>query len=696
LTKAKSSPDGPSITLIFPPFCATPVPHLGIANLVAYERSEGIRCDAFDLNIRFLEWLTRDGGHLDSNVRRHAERYRALQHRRSLDSEQLADLRQTVRALSHTPSHLSGPNGGPEIASPSGSLDRWMEDEKIHFNHHARACMGPAPATVEEALTAGVDSGAAETLSAFIRHEETRKVLVRASRSDIVGINVSFAEQLLGARLVSRALRSMAPAVFIVWGGTQITLLRPADHVRLIRHPGIDALCVFEGEAPLRELARRVEANRPIRDVPNLITADDDGSPHFSHVTAPIPMSEVPTPFFDDEELARYPRETLALPVFVSRGCYWGRCTYCDYRRSTSTDRGYEVRPPELVADDVQRLQARHAGVAFSLITDALPPTWSRRFAECVSERCVQAAFWAYVRAEPQEVWSQDLLRALAAAGVRAVTCGAEATVDRVLGVMDKGTSVADINDNLEMFHATGISVTLNLIPDFPTVTLAEARAGLAYVADHRDLIRHLNYQPFELSCHAPICEDPSAYGLEVDRDAIVGTARGAHYCSFDRIIGLDNDERNAVLDAYEELRLQLEQHHDTMAVRAAIGASDFHWRDASFLFRRSIVLRSAFSLRKGGEPGDVFFILNPLHQRFLEIDASFAEFVAAVTTPRVPASFDRLCTLVRQGEESPLVPGELEHLTVAYVGQLLENGLIEGVIGGAANVPGQPEAHRR
>ena len=105
--------------------------------------------------------------------------------------------------------------------------------------------------------------------------------------------------------------------------------------------------------------------------------------------------------------------------------------------------------------------------------------------------------------------------------------------------------------------------------------------------------------------------------------------------------------------------------------------------------------MRSAFSLRAGGKPSDVYYILNPVHQRFLEIDASFSGFVSAVTTPRVLTSFGHLCTLVARGEDAPMDQVELERATVAFVGQLLEHGLIERVTGGAPGTLSPHEAGR-
>ena len=71
----------------------------------------------------------------------------------------------------------------------------------------------------------------------------------------------------------------------------------------------------------------------------------------------------------------------------------------------------------------------------------ARDPAWAARFSKEVRERGIRATFWSYLKNERKDILTQDLLNLMGAAGFTRVTCGVESTSDRVLNVIDKGTT---------------------------------------------------------------------------------------------------------------------------------------------------------------------------------------------------------------------------------------------------------------
>ena len=170
--------------------------------------------------------------------------------------------------------------------------------------------------------------------------------------------------------------------------------------------------------------------------------------------------NNLPAPEFDDEELGLY--RDLALPVYVTRGCYWGKCTFCDYvKLYTPGQPRVLARDAEKVVEDVKLLQSKHRVFRVRLITEAIPPKWCREFSRAIIANRVRASFWTYLKNEPKEVLTQELFELMKRAGIDDVTCGVESISDRVLAVIVKGTTVEDITDNFEMMRRADIRAVL-------------------------------------------------------------------------------------------------------------------------------------------------------------------------------------------------------------------------------------------
>jgi anaerobic magnesium-protoporphyrin IX monomethyl ester cyclase len=103
-----------------------------------------------------------------------------------------------------------------------------------------------------------------------------------------------------------------------------------------------------------------------------------------------------------------------------------------------------------------------------------------------------------------------------------------ESAADRVLRLMDKGTTVAETTDVVHHLAGAGIAVEVMTFTGFPTETAAEARATLRWIAAHREQIAAFIVGQFELTHGSRVAAAPGDFGVaewwEIAGD-LLGTA---------------------------------------------------------------------------------------------------------------------------------------------------------------------------
>ena len=630
----------PPVTLLYPPFCLTAVdkPHLGLPTLAGYLTQHDIACETIDLNVRFFRWIRSPGGAYDARIITRIARFRALQLGQG-EQESPEAITRLFHELAGAPlallerelgDHVLA-NWGPDPYKVKESLPFhglhqklenvvWQEIVTPYIAHNV-----PDAIAMHETMMSG-------PFGQFLALPEIEAAIAQAERSSLIGISISFSIQLAAALALARYVKARAPKALVALGGSQVTLLSRRDLERMAALPFVDAIGLYEGEIVLEKLHQAAQGALPLANVPSIVFRDAQGAILSTEPVRPVAVDDLPLPIFNERELHLY--RTRGLPLNVTRGCYWGKCTFCDYVKLMAPGQSrYIGRQAKHVVDDVVAMQARYGTNDFSLITEALPPAWAAAFCKELLGRGVRATFWSYLKNEKKEVWSQDLLCLMSAAGIKSVTCGVESTSDRVLRVIDKGTTQEIIKDNYQRFTAAGIRAGFNLIPDYPTTTLAEAADGVRFVMAHRDIIPVINPQMFELSIQSAVAGSPEQFGIEVSEKAPQFVNHGAHSLSYKRTQGLADDERTMVADAYEELDQELARYHLTAQCRAVLGARSFRWETCSFLMEPSRrTLRSEVSM--SGERLPVLVISSGAHgAESVEVPTEYARVIDLLTS---------------------------------------------------------------
>ncbi len=383
-----------------------------------------------------------------------------------------------------------------------------------------------------DALAEALDGPATlvdETLDALAAEQ------VRAHAPDVVGLTVPFPGNVYGALRIARVVKAQWPAIKVVLGGGYVnTELRQLTDPRLFDL--VDYIALDDGERPLLALIDHLrDPGRPlfrtyVREAGRVVlkSTPDLGDLHHR---------ETGTPTYDGLSLARYvslfemlnPMHRLWADgrwnkLTVARGCYWKKCSFCDV--SLDYIARYETASADVTVDRIEALVRETGETGFHFVDEAAPPAALRALAEKIIERKLAITWWGNIRFEKS--FTPALVELLARSGCVAVSGGLEVASDRLLALMKKGVTVAQVARVARAFSDAGVLVHAYLMYGFPTETEQETVDALERVRQlfAEGCIQSAFWHRFAATAHSPVGQRPELYGVRLGPEAPVTFAR--------------------------------------------------------------------------------------------------------------------------------------------------------------------------
>ncbi len=428
-------------------------------------------------------------------------------------------------------------------------------DPRFEFVRYAERLAGSQPSF--EPLAAAL--AASRNLIDTALHTLALQAIER-HQPDIALLSVPFPGAVYGAFRIAQAIRERAPETVIVLGGGYVnTELRDLTESRVFDF--FDYLTLDDGERPLLALIDRWRGLRPRERLVRTFLRDAaSGEVRYIDCGEPdVPFAEVGTPTWDGLPLGRYlsvldmlnPMHRLWSDgrwnkLTVAHGCYWKKCSFCDV--SLDYISRYETANAQLLVDRIESIVTETGESGFHFVDEAAPPKALKALAEELLRRGRTISWWGNIRFE--KTFSPDVCRLLAASGCIAITGGLEVASDRLLGLMKKGVSVAQVAAVTRAFSDAGILVHAYLMYGFPTQTVAETVDSLEYVRQLfvEGCIQSGFFHRYTCTVHSPVGRDPAAYGVTLQPQPFAGFARND--VAFHDPAGVDHDALGRALNA--------------------------------------------------------------------------------------------------------------------------------------------------
>lgn len=350
----------------------------------------------------------------------------------------------------------------------------------------------------------------------------------------LVAISVPFPGNLYAALRCGQWIKQHYPnAKVAMGGGFANTELRSLSDARVFEF--FDFITLDDGETPIEHLLQYAKREIPVSELKRTFMLQDGVVVFVDTPTCgDYKQAQVGTPDYSDLLLDQYisaievvnPMHSLWSDgrwnkLTMAHGCYWGKCTFCDI--SLNYIKLYEPITAQLLCDRMEQMIAQTGQTGFHFVDEAAPPALMRALALEIIRRRLTVSWWANIRFEKS--FTRDLCLLLKASGCIAVSGGLEVASDRLLALIQKGITVAQVARVTRNFTKAGIMVHAYLMYGFPTQTAQETIDSLEMVRQlfQAGVLQSAFWHLFTMTAHSPIGLEPELFNVK-RLNAAVGT----------------------------------------------------------------------------------------------------------------------------------------------------------------------------
>jgi hypothetical protein len=368
-------------------------------------------------------------------------------------------------------------------------------------------------------------------------------------------ISVPFPGNLYAAFRCAQWVKQHFPGIKITMGGGfPNTELRSLSDARVFEF--FDFITLDDGELPIELIYDSMSSQAQSRDdfkfkrtfliengqvvyKNNSLRQDykqsEVGTPDYSDLLLDqyISVIEIVNPMHKMWSDGRWNKLTMA------HGCYWGKCTFCDI--SLDYIKIYEPVAAKLIVDRIEELIAQTGETGFHFVDEAAPPALMREVALEILRRKIVVTWWTNIRFEKS--FTKDLCVLLRASGCIAVSGGLEVASDRLLKLIDKGVTVAQVAKVTRNFTEAGTMVHAYLMYGYPTQTIQETVDSLEMVRQLFEIgvLQSGFWHQFAMTAHSPVGLYPEKFGV-VKESETIGTFANNDIVYHDKT-GINHDQ---------------------------------------------------------------------------------------------------------------------------------------------------------
>ena len=348
----------------------------------------------------------------------------------------------------------------------------------------------------------------------------------------LVCISVPFPGNLYTSLRCGQWIKKNRPHVKVAMGGGFAnTELRSLSDVRVFEF--YDFITLDDGEAPLEILIEHIDGKKQLSELKRCFTLLNNTVTYINNTSCTdYKQGQVGTPDYEGLLLDQYisvieianPMHSLWSDgrwnkLTMAHGCYWAKCTFCDI--SLDYIKNYEPISASLLVDRMEELIAKTGQNGFHFVDEAAPPSMMKAVAIEIIKRKLVVSWWANIRFDKS--FTQDLCYLLKASGCIAVSGGLEVASDRLLELIQKGITVAQVAKVSKHFSEAGIMVHAYLMYGFPTQTVQETIDSLEMVRQlfETEVLQSAFWHLFTMTAHSPVGLAPEKFLVKKVSDEI-------------------------------------------------------------------------------------------------------------------------------------------------------------------------------
>ncbi len=552
------------VMLIFPPDWYPSKPYLSLPTLTAFLRRSGHHVIQKDVNLEMYDWFFSENclNFILQKIPKQLERLKKVSRDQGVNDE-VRKLQQALREC--TPPYIAMLAKKAESAKTVVRSQEFYNVDKLEWAMKifqevmytislvyapARICMPPMETDltyklfISSDILAAVDDTQVNVYRDVYNH--ILKPTIEEEKPDAIGISIALSQQLFSSMTFCSMIKKQFPDIHITIGGNTVTRLRDVLPETSNLFSLFDTVIMYEGETAFLQLINAIGTDRDFSTIPNLIYKDSTGI-HTSTVTTAEDMSTLPPPDFEGLPLDKYFVPEKILSYLSTRGCYWGKCEFCDHGEGYTA--GYRAKNIDQVIEEITYLKDRYQVTHFHFPDESYPPALFKKLTKKLIEADLQITWSTHLRFEESlldnKVW-EDAKKS----GCRFLHMGFETGSERVLRLMGKATTTKQIQQSLEFSSGHGVWNHVMGFFGFPGETYEDAKSSMQFLENNKGHVHSIGFGTFDLTKYSPVMRNAEKFGVTYHKNPDWDLALD-YYFTVKEGLGIEDAEQ--VLGEFEQ-----------------------------------------------------------------------------------------------------------------------------------------------
>lgn len=324
---------------------------------------------------------------------------------------------------------------------------------------------------------------------------------------DAVGISINSTTQIVSALTLALMLKQRTQSKILIGGNF---FSRVTESIE--KHPEFfkyfcDYVLPEEGEIPSLELFKYFDGEISIEDVPNILYLKE-GKVIQNEISPPLNLNDAPVSDLSDLDLTKYLTPSIVLPQQSSRGCYWGKCSFCDHDFGQKMN----IKAISKFIDELEILNKEYGIKHFEFIDECISPLYLKKMSEEITKRNLEISWFNNARLET--AFDENVLTTSYKAGLKMLLWGFESGSKKIMEYINKGIEVEKRGEILRVARKIGIWNFVFIFFGFPSETRSDALETIEYIKQHTDIISSYGRSIFTLGKHTTLRNTPEKYSI--------------------------------------------------------------------------------------------------------------------------------------------------------------------------------------
>ncbi len=328
---------------------------------------------------------------------------------------------------------------------------------------------------------------------------------------DIIALSMTDLSQLVSVFTLARKLKKKTKARIVLGGNYSTQIYDRIMENNEIFSDFIDYLIIGDGEIALTQLCKYLDGLCSFSELSNLVCVDEEGSIKSTGFSCrKIDMNSLAYADFSDYDMSLYLTPDPTFPIQLSKGCYWGKCSFCDYPYG---QQNYSPKNIEHVIEEIKHLNKTYGATKFMFVDEAVPPKFYNQLALAIIKEGLKINFYSFARLEEQ--YTPQVLKNLYDAGARLFLWGYECHSERIMKLMNKGINTNKRLEILTNARNAGIWNNGLFMFGYPTETIEETKDTMDFIKTHRDIIPSCTLSNFSLKKNSRLIDGIGENGVQ-------------------------------------------------------------------------------------------------------------------------------------------------------------------------------------